>query len=322
MKSAAGLLFKSEQKRRKLRRLVREISRFFSRPDSLMPEGGKSGPFLSHKGLTMLPNGEIVRDTFRSVSDLDTWWGEMEFEVAQDSHLVGEALAPDADCRDLVVAINEGRWDDCHEFIDRLYGRVEDLSIGDRASRRSYDEIFEAFTEDLDFIQTVEFSPLWIPTTPELLTAEDFVFVDRRLADEIVKNPKSLFTADPRFFEELMASIFADLGCLAILTKRTRDGGRDVICLTRKDGLDLKLIIECKRYAAHRKISVNQIRALYGVKQNENVTKAILATTSSFTPDAVDFAKPHIWELQLLDYDAILRLISGYAAGKRSIGRS
>jgi hypothetical protein len=92
-----------------------------------------------------------------------------------------------------------------------------------------------------------------------LLTVEQFEHIDRRQAEQILKDPRSIFSVDPRFFEELVASIYADLGYRVILTKRTRDGGRNIICLAKKDGFDLKYIIECKRYAAHRKISVGQI---------------------------------------------------------------
>jgi HJR/Mrr/RecB family endonuclease len=110
-----------------------------------------------------------------------------------------------------------------------------------------------------------------------------------------------------------MASIYGDLGYKTILTKRTRDGGRDIIALSRRDYTDLKLIIECKRYALHRKVSVGQVRALYGVFQDSRPTKALLATTSTFTRSAQEFAKPHIWELGLLEHNDILQMIRDYA---------
>jgi hypothetical protein len=68
---SARILFQSEQKRKKLRRLVRDLSRFFQRPRSTWPEGAKAGPFLPHKGLTMLPDGNIVPGSIRSAHDAD-----------------------------------------------------------------------------------------------------------------------------------------------------------------------------------------------------------------------------------------------------------
>jgi len=317
MQGGAKLLFQSEQKRRKLRRLVKDISRFFNRPRSTMSDGGKAGPFLPHKGLTTLPNGEVVHDGIRSVNELGSHWDDGDFEVGPEPYLVGESSAMATDCNELLAAIDEGRWDDCDELTHSLYGQIDDITIGERATRRSYDTVFEEFGEALAFLQSAEYTAIWIPTTPELFTVEQFEHIDRRLAEQILKDPHSIFSVDPRFFEELVASIYADLGYRVILTKRTRDGGRDIICLAKKDGFDLKYIIECKRYAAHRKISVGQIRSLYGVKQDERVTKALLATTSTFT----DSAKPHFWELQLIDHEAIMKMIKDYASGRNKTSR-
>jgi hypothetical protein len=52
------------------------------------------------------------------------------------------------------------------------------------------------------------------------------------------------------------------------------------------------------------------------VKQDERVTKALLATTSTFTDSALEFGKPHIWELQLIDHEAIMKMIKDYASDK------
>src|SRR2546430_1617123 len=105
----------------------------------------------------------------------------------------------------------------------------------------------------------------------------------------------------------------SDLDYEIKMTKRTNDGGRDVIALTRRDCLSLKLLIECKRYARYRKVNVTQVRALFGVMQDEKVTKALLATTSGFTKKAREFAERNIWKLDLVDYDDLLRLIRKYA---------
>jgi len=263
----------------------------------------------------MLPDGDIVPDQYRSAHEADLLSGDFEIEVIQEHYLDGEWTEMDRVCREMLKAIDEGRWEDCEEHMDLLYGHIEDMPIGERATRRSYDDLFEEFREALEFLESVEFSQLWVPTTPELLTAEEFVFVDRKIAEEIVNRPSLLFAVDPRFFEELIGSIYGDLGYKVILTKRTRDDGRDIICLARKDGMDIKLIIECKRYAPRRKITVSQVRSLYGVAQSERVTRAILATTSSFSEPARAFATPHVWQLSLFDYDILMRMIRKYAIG-------
>jgi hypothetical protein len=45
---------------------------------------------------------------------------------------------------------------------------------------------------------------------------------------------------------------------------------------------------------------------LYGVKVHENATKAILATTSTFTAGAERLFDAHRWELERRDYEGVL----------------
>lgn len=74
----------------------------------------------------------------------------------------------------------------------------------------------------------------------------------------------------------------------------------------RKSEADIRFLIECKRYAISRKVDVSLVRALYGAKTHEKATKAILATTSTFTYPAMKFSEAHRWELELRDMNGIL----------------
>ena len=307
---APKLLFQCEQKRNKLRRIVRDISRFFQKTPSSGFGGSKSGPFAPKSGLVFMPNGSYVPEAVRE-DEMKS--GDFEFEAAQDIYLLGELGEVTEDCRELLQAIEHARWDDCEDLFEILIGRLDDIQIGDRVTRRKFDPLCDEFHEALTFIQTVEFASLWIPAESDLLTPEQFQFVDRKIAEQLAANPQKLFSIDPRYFEELMASIYADMEYEVTLTKRTGDGGRDIIALSRKNYLSLKLIIECKRYARHRKVTVSQVRALFGVMTDENVTKALLATTSGFTRQAREFAQRNVWKLDLADHDDILRMIRDYA---------
>lgn len=261
----------------------------------------------------MLADGNVVPEDIRCLRDAEFFFSSDEVGPRNEHLFAGEYAEMDRDCRELLRAIDDSRWDDCFLQVNHLYGRIANIPTDERANSRDYDEVFEEFEQALEYLQSVEFAPLWVPSTPELLTVEEFTFVDRKVAERIAKDPRLLFSIDPRFFEELLASIFGDLGYQTILTKRTQDGGRDIIGLARKDYMDQKLIIECKRYAPHRKVSVSQVRSLYGVAQDERVTKALLATTSSFTKSARDFATSHIWQLGLLEYEDIVRMTRNYS---------
>ena len=105
-------------------------------------------------------------------------------------------------------------------------------------------------------------------------------------------NPDVLYSADPRAFEEMVAYIFSKYGFQVELTKQTRDGGRDIIAVkTDELGTSLKYLVECKRYAKDRPVSVEIVRALYGVHQAEGANKSMIVTTSRYTSDAHAFTK-------------------------------
>lgn len=120
-----------------------------------------------------------------------------------------------------------------------------------------------------------------------------------------------------RIFEEIVAEVFRKFGYQVDLTKKTRDGGKDIIAL-RKDGDKVleRLLIECKHWKD--KIDVKPIRNLVGVAvtQDELPTGIILATTSSFTEDAKELRiNPNISiELDLRDHNDVLSWIGDYNA--------
>lgn len=127
----------------------------------------------------------------------------------------------------------------------------------------------------------------------------------QKILDELVSRKSNLFQLSPSRFEELIAEIWDRFGFQVELTKRTRDGGYDVIAIGKKH-VDLKFLIECKRYTRENKVGVNFVRALHGVALHEKATKAILATTSYFTKDAREFVKDHCWQLEGRDHDGVL----------------
>jgi hypothetical protein len=112
-----------------------------------------------------------------------------------------------------------------------------------------------------------------------------------------------------RVFEEIVAEIFRKFGYEIELTKRTRDGGKDIIALRKRgDEVAERLLIECKHWQS--KIDVKPVRNLIGVAvvQDELPTGIILATTSTFTEDAREIKiNPAISiELELKDHKQFL----------------
>ncbi|MEX2396217.1 MAG: restriction endonuclease [Balneolales bacterium] len=120
-----------------------------------------------------------------------------------------------------------------------------------------------------------------------------------------------------RQFEEIVAEVFKGKGFSVDLTKRTRDGGKDIVAIhTDTMGIENKYFIECKYYSDDNKISVDIVRSLYGVKNTrDGPNKAILVTTSTYTPDARKFVENEAlsrWDLALVDGDQLVNWLNEY----------
>ncbi|RYD56709.1 MAG: restriction endonuclease [Sphingobacteriales bacterium] len=118
---------------------------------------------------------------------------------------------------------------------------------------------------------------------------------------------------DSREFEEMIAELLYAEGCEVEVTKRTRDGGYDIIAISSMFGLPCKMLIECKRYAANRPVGVDIIRSFSHVISSENVNKGLLATTSYFTSGAVAERNKKPLLLDFRDQTDILAWIEKYA---------
>jgi hypothetical protein len=131
------------------------------------------------------------------------------------------------------------------------------------------------------------------------------------------KYPDELKIIDRRRFEELVAELFGGFGYEVELTKQTRDGGRDIIAVKREE-VQVKYLIECKRPDPGGYVGVRPVRELLGVRQDEEATKAILATTAYFSRDAKLLFERHPWILELKEYDDLKKWIDLYMRIKRA----
>jgi restriction endonuclease Mrr len=121
--------------------------------------------------------------------------------------------------------------------------------------------------------------------------------------------PEDLLMLSPREFEELIAELWTRFDYEVELTARTRDGGRDIIAVRKREA-DVRILVECKRYTPPRKVGIEVVRSLYGVKIDEKATKAVLATTTSFTSEALRLFAAHQWELEPRDYEGVVEWIN------------
>lgn len=132
----------------------------------------------------------------------------------------------------------------------------------------------------------------------------------RSLITRLSEDRNLIYRVSPREFEEIVEQVLRDDGFDTHLTQPTKDGGRDIIATkTGINGKPVVFYVECKRYARTNKVSVDLVRALYGVQTANKINKACLVTSSFFTRDAVAFAEDQNVMIDLVDGDALHNMI-------------
>lgn len=144
----------------------------------------------------------------------------------------------------------------------------------------------------------------------------ELILVRHAINDELIrylqKHPRDMYKLKPRQFEELISEILKSFGWQVDLTKETRDGGYDIFAISKDAaGVSTSWIVECKRYAPDRKVGIDIVRSLCGVKTDMKVGQIMIATTSSFSSDVVK-AKNSRYDLDLRDYSDIVEWLGSY----------
>jgi hypothetical protein len=145
---------------------------------------------------------------------------------------------------------------------------------------------------------------------------------DHRTEDQIqhfASTPQDLRNLDPNEFERFIAELLRRDGMSIQMTGRGRDGGRDILAWPSDLSLGSVLLVECKRYAASRKVDVRMVRALYGVLEAERANMGMIVTTSNFTQPAREFERSVKNRLVLRDFGDLakwLRRLAERVAGR------
>ncbi len=100
------------------------------------------------------------------------------------------------------------------------------------------------------------------------------------IRDFLVARYQQRLNIHPRLFEEVVGSVFGNLGYSAIVTGYSGDNGIDVILSSGKETIG----VQVKRYK--NKIDVEQIRSLAGALVLNGLTRGIFVTTSTFESGA------------------------------------
>lgn len=136
--------------------------------------------------------------------------------------------------------------------------------------------------------------------------------INEEVKSYLKKHPEKLYDLTPRKFEELIASILEDLGFEVKLTKKTRDGGSDIIASIKNSVTSFLILVECKKYSPDNKVGVGIIREVAGVHSSKEPSKSIIVTTSFFTKDAQKEAAHYKDKLDLKDYNNLKEWLKQY----------
>lgn len=118
----------------------------------------------------------------------------------------------------------------------------------------------------------------------------------------------SLDTLDGHEFEDIVEKLIKQMGFVTDERKRAADGGIDISAVSEQPLLGGRYIIQCKRYS--KPVGEPVIRDLFGVVNSERANKGILISNSTFTNEALEFAKEK--PLELIGGEKLAKLLDNY----------
>ena len=111
-----------------------------------------------------------------------------------------------------------------------------------------------------------------------------------------------------REFEFEIGKVYSRLGYQTIVTKRSGDGGVDVIA--KKD--NETIYIQCKHYAPNTHLGAPELQAFWGCCSGNGISKGVMVCTSSLTKDARAFANKLKGKLVIVGMKELMELDKTY----------
>jgi restriction endonuclease Mrr len=142
--------------------------------------------------------------------------------------------------------------------------------------------------------------------------------VNEELIRYLARHPEETRVMPPRRFEQLIAEIFTDMGYSVHLTPETRDGGRDLLAHFKLPHGETLTLVECKRFASDRPVGIDIAqRFLWVVDNKDRASGGLIATTSYFSPEALDLERQYQYRLALRDFEVLKEWLNRYGTWRR-----
>lgn len=140
---------------------------------------------------------------------------------------------------------------------------------------------------------------------PSLIDVGVSILIEILSLQENKANPKWWYKLNPYEFENMIAQWFEDLGFYSTVTKKSGDGGIDIII----EKTNYKAFVQCKRFT-NNKVSVETVRQLYGIVASEKADQGIIVSLEGCTKEADIFINKN----KIINYT--LKDFQGYYANK------
>jgi hypothetical protein len=136
--------------------------------------------------------------------------------------------------------------------------------------------------------------------------------VSDRLLAHLSRFPNDRFQIKPRLFEETVAELLERMGYRVHLTPWSGDKGRDIIAAIDTPTAPVLMLVQCKRYAANRRVGPEPITRLWTRLFDDKANLAMVVTTSSFEPVAYETASTRGYQVSLKDGEDFLEWVGKY----------
>jgi len=147
-------------------------------------------------------------------------------------------------------------------------------------------------------------------------------FIGQEIIDSIAKNPEVLQGLSKTDFEKLMAEIFARMGFHVDLYRPAKDDGIDFLAIDIGQNTPIIKAVQCKHPDIPttgnkaRTLPVTTVREIYGVAKANDLNGAIAITSSTYSPEAKQFADLKPEEIQVSNAEDISKWIMRYRWNK------
>jgi len=148
-----------------------------------------------------------------------------------------------------------------------------------------------------------------------------YLRIRQDLAEELLDNVKK---CSPDFFEKLVVEVLVAMGYggsrkdAGETIGRSGDGGIDGIIKEDRLGLDI-IYIQAKRW--ENVIGRPEIQKFVGALQGQRARKGVFITTSSYTKDALDYARNLESKVVLIDGGQLANLMIDFDIGVSGVGK-